>query len=67
MKFKTKARVVEAFRISDASVGTVGNWVVLDGTEQTIVTNEEFIARYNPAGRGASKTTYESAKAELAT
>lgn len=66
MKFKTKSRVVEAIRITDKAVGAPGSWLVLDGEKQTIISNDEFVRSYAPAGRGPSKAAYETAKEELA-
>ena len=43
----------------------IGSWVVLDGDKQTIVTNQDFLESYGPAGRGESKAAYEAAKSAL--
>ena len=65
VKFKTKAKLVEAFRITDPNVGQVGSWLIMDGASQKVISNVDFVVQYGPAGRGQSKAAYEAAKAEL--
>lgn len=65
-KFKTKAQFIQAYRIQSEGVGPIGSWVVLgDDNSQSIVSNEDFLKTYIPAGRGTAKALHTEALNEL--
>ena len=64
VKFKQKATFVHAMRITDEAAGPVGHWLVVHGDKQKLLSNEQFLAAYQPAGKGRARMLYDEAARE---
>jgi hypothetical protein len=64
VKFKMKPVFVHAMRITDEAAGPVGHWLVVQGEKQELLSNGDFLAKYQPAGKGRARELYTQASVE---